>query len=331
MRIFITGIAGFLGSHLADYLAKQGHKVVGADDFSSGTLDNCGFYYPYQIDLSEVPVNDLADCIGSCDIVIHCAAAAYEGVSVFSPAFISKNIYVGSANVFSAAIKAGVKRIIFCSSMARYGNGNPPFSEDDVPTPVDPYGVSKLAAENLLSVLSSVHDIEYAIAVPHNIYGSRQNYWTPYRNVAGIMMNRMLQGKQPIIYGDGLQQRSFSYVHDIVPAMARLIDASHGSVINIGPGDDQKVSIISLAEMIADILNVPFKPIFMPPRPCEVEYATCTCDKAREVLGMEFTTSLRDGLNSMTDWMKKQGPKKFVYDLSIELKGAPKTWTDEII
>jgi|SRR5882672_6515349 len=331
-KVFITGIAGFLGSHLADYLLDQGHEVWGCDDLSSGDIDNVPRSALISIlDISSSGWLALPSFMEGCDTVFHCAAAAHEGLSVFSPAFISDNIYSGSAAVFSAAIKAKVRRIVFCSSMARYGNGKPPFSEDSYPYPVDPYGCAKLGAEHLLEILSKAHGVEYTIAVPHNIYGPRQNYWTPYRNVAAIMMNRMLQGKQPIIYGDGLQQRSFSYVYDIVPALAKMATIDAPEIINIGPGDEQRISIVSLAEAIADILEMPFDPIFMPPRPCEVKHATCTCDKARAILGMEFQTSLRDGLKAMAAWMRERGPREFVYDLQIELPGAPKTWTDRLI
>ena len=121
-------------------------------------------------------------------------------MSVFSPYEITKNNYLASVSIFSAAINEKVKRIIFCSSMARYGGQQTPFTEDMKPNPVDPYAISKVAAENVLINLCELNNVEYVIAVPHNIIGPRQRYDDPFRNVVSIMLNRMLQGKAPIIY-----------------------------------------------------------------------------------------------------------------------------------
>ena len=143
------------------------------------------------------------------DLVCHAAAYAHEGLSSFSPTLICSNNITGSTSVFTAAIKNNVKRIVYCSSMARYGNIATPFKETDLVNPVDPYGVSKVAAENILKILSKTHNIEYNIAVPHNIIGPKQKYDDPYRNVASIMINLILQNRQPIIYGDGEQKDLF--------------------------------------------------------------------------------------------------------------------------
>ena len=122
-------------------------------------------------------------------------ATAHEGLSVFSPYEITKNNYLASVSIFSAAVNERVKRIIFCSSMARYGGQSTPFTEDMKPAPVDPYAISKVAAEEVLRNLCELNNIEYVIAVPHNIIGPRQKYDDPFRNVVSIMINRMLQGK----------------------------------------------------------------------------------------------------------------------------------------
>jgi UDP-glucose 4-epimerase len=122
----------------------------------------------------------------------------------------------GSVSVFTAAIINKVKRIVYCSSMARYGNIKIPFKEEDELKPVDPYGVSKVAAENILKILSKTHGVEYNIAVPHNIIGPKQKYDDPFRNVVSIMINLMLQKKSPIIYGNGTQKRTFSDIYDCI-------------------------------------------------------------------------------------------------------------------
>ena len=148
----------------------------------------------------------MSEILKGVDVVCHAAAYAHEGLSTFSPKLICSNNVTGSTSVFTAAIKNKVKRIVYCSSMARYGDIMTPFKESDRVNPVDPYGVSKVAAENILKILSKSHGIEYNIAVPHNIIGPKQRYIDPYRNVASIMINLILQDRQPTIYGDGEQK-----------------------------------------------------------------------------------------------------------------------------
>jgi UDP-glucose 4-epimerase len=327
-RCYVTGIAGFLGSHLADYLAARGHEVWGCDDLSTGDLTNVT--RPANCSIGSIENID-PSWLSGVDVVYHVAAAAYEGVSSFAPAFISENIYAGSAAVFSAAIAAGVKRIVNCSSMAAYGDSRAhgAFTEDLRPRPVDPYGIAKEAAERLLINLCETHDVEWSIARPHNIYGPRQAI-DPYRNVATIFANQMLLGRQPKIYGDGHQVRCFSYIDDVVPSLARMgfDDAAKGEIVNIGP-DQGEVSILSLARMLADIIGVRCDPIFVPPRPREVRVAMCSADKARRLLGFEQHTELRDGLVKLVEGLRVKGPREFRYHLPIEIENSltPQTWT----
>jgi len=192
-RIFISGVAGFLGSHLADEFIKDGHEVVGCDNLLGGYLDNVHpdvEFHQYDINF----YNSMVKITEGCDIVYHCGATAYEGLSVFSPYFITKNIVQSTVSLITAAIANKVKRFIFCSSMARYGTQDTvPFTEDMIPKPQDPYGIGKHSCEQFLKNLAEIHGMEYVIAVPHNIIGPRQKYDDPYRNVASIMINMMLQ------------------------------------------------------------------------------------------------------------------------------------------
>ena len=168
MKIFISGIAGFLGSHLADQFISDGHQVVGCDSLIGGELDNVpekAEFYQYDCCFR----NSMLKITKGCDVVYHAAATAYEGLSVFSPHLITQNIVTGSVSLFSAAIENKVKRIIFCSSMARYGTNKTPFLESYIPVPQDPYGIAKVAAEKILINLCNVHGVEFVIAVPHNI------------------------------------------------------------------------------------------------------------------------------------------------------------------
>ena len=211
--ILVTGVAGFLGSHLSEKLSNMGYSVVGVDNMTGGYKDNV----PKKIKFFNFDCCDLKKMnkvMKNIDVVYHCAATAHEGLSVFSPYEITKNNYLASVSVFTAAVSNKVKRIIFCSSMARYGDQKTPFTEDMNPKPVDPYAISKVAAENVLINLCDLNNIEWIIAVPHNIIGPRQKYDDPFRNVVSIMINRMMQKKSPIIYGDGTQKRCFSYIDD---------------------------------------------------------------------------------------------------------------------
>ena len=223
MNILITGAAGFLGSHLAEKLANMNHKVIGVDNMMGGYEDNV----PKNIVFHKMDCCDLkkmTEIMKNIDVVYHCAATAHEGLSVFSPYEITKNNYLASVSVFTAAISKKVKRIVFCSSMARYGSQTVPFSENMNAKPIDPYGISKVAAEQVLINLCELNNIEWIIAVPHNIIGPRQKYDDPFRNVVSIMINRMLQNKAPIIYGDGEQKRCFSYIDDCLSCLIPMLD-----------------------------------------------------------------------------------------------------------
>ena len=334
MRVFITGIAGFIGSHLAEAFLAQGALVSGVDNLLGGYEDNV----PILADWYSGDVNEfdrLKKAMRGVDVVYHCAASAHEGLSVFSPHENARHGYAASAAVISAACAMGVRRIIMCSSMARYGKGNhpPPFTEETTPLPEDPYGIGKLASEQLLRNLAETHGVEWSIAVPHNVFGPHQVYSDPYRNAVSIFANLMLQGRQPIIYGDGLQERSFSYYTDVIEPLARLAteDCGLSEVINIGP-DSEVVTVKRVAEMVATAVGTPFDPIYKPARPREVKSAHCSADKARRLLGYEPKVSLEDGIRKTVEWIKKRGTRPFIYrfDLEIESPKMPETWSKRL-
>lgn len=327
-RIFISGVAGFLGSHLADAFLADGHEVVGNDSMIGGYYDNV----PYGVDFYEVDCNEferLKHIMHGADIVYHCAATAYEGLSVFSPHLITQNIVGASTAMVSAAIANKCRRFVMCSSMARYGTNPVPFTEDMTPKPQDPYGIGKYAAEQILQNLADTHGMEWVVAVPHNIIGPRQKYDDPYRNVASIFINLMLQGRQPYIYGDGNQMRCFSFVSDdIVPLKKMAFEQSAvGQVINIGP-DDEFVTINELAVTIADLLNFDLESNYTGGRPQEVMLANCSADKARRLLNFEAKVKLEQGLQEMIDYIRNRGPRPFTYHLDLEIlnEKTPETW-----
>lgn len=342
MKVFITGVAGFLGSHIADAMLADGHEVVGIDNFIGGDPENILHnQQTHRIERPKLFTFYHGDCndfeyvraaMKGCDTVFHCAATAYEGLSVFSPHIVTQNIVTAATGVFSAAMANRVKRIVHCSSMARYGAIDTPYRESQVCMPQDPYGIGKLCAEKMLENLCSTHRVDYVIAVPHNIIGPRQKYDDPFRNVASIMINRMVQGKQPIIYGDGRQMRCFSYVDDCISCFKAMAydDNALGQVVNIGP-DEEPVSINDLASLLAELLHFPLDPIYMPGRPQEVKLAVCSSRKARMLLGYETKTTLEEGLRKMIEPIKRN-PKPFEYHLPIEIVSdrTPKTWTDRL-
>lgn len=342
MRIWITGVAGFLGSHLAQALLADGHHVAGNDNLVCGDItniphDNLGFTLfedenddKYCLDCREFEAMYDGMMNFKPDVVVHCAATASEGFSVFSPAFITQNTYEASVSTFSAAIASGVKRIVYMSSMARYGKGNPPFTEDMETKPVDPYGIAKEAAEKTLKVLCDTHNVKYSILVPHNIIGTRQQI-TPYRNVVSIFLNRLKLGLPVYVYGDGEQKRCFSPVRDCIQSIKNTIYGDADSeVVNIGP-DNGEITINHLLDICEEVTGIKAERIYLPSRPVtdDVKEAYCSSDKARKLLGYEPQQSLFDCIREMSANMIAQ---PFDYNFPIEIQSdiMPRTWSERL-
>ncbi len=345
-RVLVTGAAGFLGSHLCAALLAAGHEVFGVDNLLGGDAENvpegaafsmddcCNFHRILNLLVSRAPI----------DTVYHLAACPHEGLSVFSPATVSLHTYQSTAAVAAAAVQAGVRRIVFTSSMSRYGAGSgrtvfepfAPFEEWQPTAPVDPYGIAKVAAEQLLLCLGKAHNIEVVIIVPHNIAGPRQRYHDPYRNVVAIMSNLVLQGKQPVIYGDGEQRRCFSHVDDCVAPLVRAGSQAglDGEVVNVGP-DTGDVSVNELARLVAAVAGKPpgwLAPRYFPDRPCEVKVAWPSSDKARRLLGYSPKRTLEETVRSVVEWVRERGPREFLYHLPLEIRSerTPRTWVDRV-
>jgi UDP-glucose 4-epimerase len=334
MKVLITGVAGFMGSHLADSFLAKGYEVHGIDNLLGGYEDNIpsGVVW-HNVDLGDFDL--VKDLFNGVDLVVHTACTAYEGLSVFSPALVTKNTSHITTVAVSASIRAGVKKFVHMSSMARYGSQDVvPFVESMTPKPQDPYGIAKYAAEMLIKNLCETHGMDYVILVPHNIIGPRQKYDDPFRNVASIMINRMLKGQQPIIYGNGEQKRCFSFMQDVIdPLMiACETDVANGMTINIGP-DEEFITINDLATIVAKLLDFKLDPIYMPGRPQEVFHANCSANKAREILNYKTKVSLEQGLSELIEYIKIKGVKDFNYHLPIEFitETTPKTWTEKLI
>ena len=334
MKIFITGIAGFLGSHLAKRLEKLGHEISGNDTLIGGELSNLDNKKIKFHNVDCCDLNKMTEITKHVDIIYHCAATAHEGLSVFSPHIITKNIYQASVSTITAAIKNKVKRFIYCSSMARYGNQKSPFLEDMKPEPVDPYGIAKVAGEETLKVLANLNNMEWNIAVPHNIIGPYQKYDDPFRNVLSIFINRNLQNKPSIIYGDGNQIRCFSYIDDVIYCLEKLaLDKKiNKEIVNIGP-DEEMITINEIAKIVSNVTGFNGDPIYVLDRPQEVKFATCSADKSRKLLNYKTKTTLKDAVVKTCDFIKQNGVKEFKYHLPVEIINdkTPETWVKKLI
>ena len=325
MKILVTGHLGFLGSHLVDALVDK-HEVYGIDNLSGGNIENgnpkCRDYIEDLLDNGVV--KSICEEVKA-EVLYHFAADATEGRSQFTPISAVENNLNAYLNVLIPFLNNGGRKVVLFSSMSVYGKGTPPFQEYLARNPVDVYGQAKRMMEEVTEILAEIHDFEYCIIRPHNVYGERQRLDDPYRNVVGIFINRMLQCKPLYIYGDGQQTRAFSYIGDMVQPMVKAMDVRN-EIINLGA--EESYSINELARLISKDVK------FVEDRPREVKEAYSTVEKSKKLLGFEDKTSLRDGVKKTIEWAKKQGHKepKYLPELEIDLQGkAPITWREKLI
>lgn len=304
--VVITGVAGLLGSRMADWVLDHHpeYEVVGIDDLSGGFRDNVnGGVVFYQMDCADSAVRKVFED-HTPKYVFHFAAYAAEGLSPFIRKFNYQSNLVATANIINECIRAQVERLVFTSSMAVYGNGNPPFDENDQPAPIDPYGIAKYACEMDIKVASDQHGLDWCIIRPHNVYGIKQNIWDSYRNVLGIWMYQHLNGQPLTVFGDGLQKRAFSFIDDSLEPLWKAATLARASkeVINLGSGIEY--SIKEAAEMLIDVMKGG-EISFLEQRH-EVKHAHPTWQKSMDLLGFEDKIDLRTGLSIMWDWAQKQ-------------------------
>ena len=326
--ILITGVAGLLGSRLADWIIenKPEYKIVGVDNLDGGYLDNvnpkCNFY---KIDcVDSVKINELFS-MNRFDYVFHFAAYAAEGLSPFIRCFNYTNNLLATANIVNNCIRHDIKRLVFTSTMAVYGHGNPPFDESHQPAPIDPYGVAKFACEQDIQIAGEQHGLDWCIIRPHNVYGIKQNIWDKYRNVLGIWMHQHLNEKPMTIYGDGNQTRSFSYIDDCLEPLwkAAIDDRASKQIINLG---GTKYYTINESNKILREVIGGGEFIHLEPRH-EVKDAHPTWEKSVKLLDYEDKTSLKDGLSEMWKWAKDQPMKEqFIWENYELEKGIYSFW-----
>ncbi|MFN7992057.1 MAG: NAD-dependent epimerase/dehydratase family protein [Bryobacteraceae bacterium] len=327
MSVLVTGVAGFLASHVADALLAGGHDVVGLDDLSGGFRENV----PASVHFYEGSILDrdlLARIFAQHQIrfVFHLAAYAAEGLSHFIRIFNYTNNVVGSMALLNEAVRAKVACFVFTSSIAVYGSAPPPIREDVVPAPEDPYGIAKRAVELDLEAAHRMFGINYAIFRPHNIYGERQNTGDRYRNVVGIFINQLLREEPMTIFGDGCQTRAFTYVGDVAPLLARVIEApqSWNQIYNIGA--DVPVTVNDLAQIVAGAMNMPPNVRHVEARH-EVKHAVADHSKLAAAFMYSPQWTLKDGLRRTADWAKTIGPRQPNVFQQLELdQNLPGIW-----
>jgi UDP-glucose 4-epimerase len=323
----VTGGAGFMGSHVAEHLLRAGHDVVVLDDLSGGFRENVADGATFV--KGSVLDHNLVDSLfarHSFDYVYHLAAYAAEGLSHFIKRFNYNNNLIGSVNLINASVNHGVKCFVFTSSIAVYGAGQSPMSEDMIPVPEDSYGIAKLAVEQELRVSHEMFGLDYIIFRPHNVYGERQNIGDRYRNVVGIFMNQLLRNEPMTIFGDGSQLRAFTHIDDVAPVIARSVEypAARNQVFNVGA--DIPHSVNDLAQLVADAMGFECTVNHLPPRN-EVKVAYSDHSKAKQIFKIEHMKSLADGITSMADWVRKHGARESSVFEGIEVsKNMPESW-----
>ena len=248
MKIFVTGCAGLLGANYTRHLLANGHEVIGIDDLSGGykAFVTKGENFSF-VKLNLERRKKIVDLFEEHkpEVLVHFAAYAAEGLSPFIRNFNYRNNLICSANLINECIKHDTK-FIFTSSMAVYGEQEPPFTEDKRPQPIDPYGIAKYAVECDLKLAHEQFGLRYNIVRPHNVLGIYQNIWDKYRNVIGIFIRKTLNGQPILVYGDGEQTRAFSDIKYYMEPFDRLLTEYDGEIFNIGA--DKHLSLIHISE-----------------------------------------------------------------------------------
>jgi len=312
MKIFVTGCAGLLGSNYTRHLITNGHRVIGIDDLSGGykaflPKDDNFTFVKFDLERRKKVVELFEE--HKPDVLVHFAAYAAEGLSPFIRNFNYRNNLICSANLINECITHNTK-MIFTSSMAVYGEQEPPFTEDKRPQPIDPYGVAKYAVEVDLELARQQFGLRYNIVRPHNVLGIYQNIWDRYRNVIGIFIRKALNNQPILVYGDGEQTRAFSDIKYYMDPFDKLLTDYDGEVFNIGA--DKYFSLNEVAEAVQKIgkkygYDVPIE--HGEPRH-EVKHAYCDHTKAKSMLGFRDETNLEELIESVFVWAMKQPNRK---------------------
>ena len=328
--ILITGVAGLLGSRLVDWITKNhpNYTVIGIDDLSGGYRENINDqvkFHPLNLITQEKTIQGIFEHYKP-NYVFHFAAYAAEGLSPFIRTYNYDNNLKATATIVNECIKHDVKRLVFTSTLAVYGHGyGGIFDENQIPKPIDPYGVAKYACEMDIQIAGEQHGLDWCIIRPHNVYGVKQNIWDKYRNVLGIWMFQHMNNEPMTIFGDGKQTRAFSYIDDSLEPLWKSALSSEASKQIINLGGIEEYSINQANEILREVIGAG-EVIYKEARH-EVKHSIPTYQKSIDILGFEHKTSLKEGLTNMWEWAQQQ-PKRdrFIWP-SYELdKGIYSFW-----
>ncbi len=330
-KSLVTGAAGFMGSHVARHCLSLGHEVVALDDLSGGFRDQvpAGAVW-VEGSVTDHPLVDRLFEEHGFDYVYHLAAYAAEGLSHFIRRFNYTNNVIGSVNLINAAVRHEIKCFVFTSSIAVYGKGRLPLTEEMTPAPEDPYGIAKYAVELDLRAAREMFGLAAVVFRPHNVYGEHQNLGDRYRNVAGIFMNQLMQGKPLTVFGDGEQTRAFTYIDEVAPLIARCVERREawGEVFNLG--SDQVYTINHLARVVGKAFAREPVISYLPERP-EVKHAYASHEKAERVFGRSAGVPLAEGIARMAAWARVQGPRQSRAFAGVEVsRNLPMSWREAL-
>ena len=304
-RYLVTGGAGFIGSNTVDELVRRGHEVVVLDDFSTGKLENLADVSA-KIEIVKSSITDLDRLRKACsgvDYVVHLAARTSVPQSVTDPQDTNQINVSGMLNVLVAARDAKVKRVMFSGSTAVYGDTRTlPTKESDSPAPISPYGVSKLAGEMYGQVFQRNYGLEFVSLRYFNIFGPRQDPGSAYSGVLSLFNAALLNGTQPVVYGDGEQSRDFTYVANVVEANLLACEApkAAGLAINIGTG--KRHTLNQTLALLEKITGRPARAKYGASRGGDIRDSQADITRAKDVLGYDPRASFEEGLKLTWEW-----------------------------
>ncbi len=307
MKILITGATGFVGSHLLEEFKGSEHEILAVGRSERNLI--AGFDYKF-VDLRNFEETDKVIGEFKPEVVFHLAANSAESTGEHSPIEMTSCGYNTFFNVIAASLRAkSLKKFIYASSAAVYGNLDTPYHEEQRPEPNDIYAVTKYANELSLQILASTYGFKYVIVRPHNITGERQDPTDPTRNVVPMFMQLLRLGKRPKIYGDGSSVRCYTYVKDVTRALVGCLNLEN-QIMNVG--SDKATSIKELYNTIANLSGIHVEPEYLPPRRQEVEINTVDHKHARELIHPYLETSFEETIKKTWSWVDKQPLKEFI-------------------
>lgn len=312
-KCLVTGGAGFIGSHIAETLVKAAHEVRVFDNFSTGKRENLAGFES-AIELMEADLTDrqaVGRAVKGMDYVFHAGAIPSVPRSIEEPAGVHEVNVTGTLNLLLAARDCGVKQFVYSSSSSVYGDTPVlPKEESMKPDPLSPYAVSKLTGEYYCSVFARVYQMPTVSLRYFNVFGPRQDPASIYSAVIPRFMDRLIRRQPPLVYGDGLQTRDFTYVADVVRANLQACESSsraYGQAFNIACG--RSITLLELLDEISKILGLSVEPEFQPERPGDIKHSWADTEKARRELGFSTAYSFRQGLEATAEWFKNAGGK----------------------